>query len=443
MYREEYNKKRITAQDAAKMVQSKDWVDYGWCACHTRAFDKALAERADELADVKVRGGILMWMPEIFKIENPAGKFSWHSWHFSGLCRKLAEAGLGYYASIRYSELPRYYRENISPIDVAVCQVTPMDKHGYFNFSTSTSHQKAVFDVSHIKIVEVNASLPVCLGGFENVIHISEIDYIIEGENAPMALLPAAQPCETDAAVARLILEEIPSGACLQLGIGGMPNAVGAMIAQSDLKDLGVHTEMYVDAFVDMAMAKKINGSKKNIDKGRQSFAFAAGTEKTYEYLHNNPACMACPVDYTNDPCVVGQIDNFISINSCVEIDLFGQINSESAGLRHISGTGGQLDFVMGAYRSKGGKSFVCMSSTFEKQGSKKSRIVASLGSGSIVTDPRSTVQWVVTEHGKVNLKGMTSWERAQALIGIADPAFRDELIKQAESMKIWRRSNK
>jgi acyl-CoA hydrolase len=243
--------------------------------------------------------------------------------------------------------------------------------------------------------------------------------------------------------VARLILEEIPSGACLQLGIGGMPNAVGAMIAQSDLKDLGVHTEMYVDAFVDMAMAKKINGSKKNIDKGRQSFAFAAGTEKTYEYLHNNPACMACPVDYTNDPCVVGQIDNFISINSCVEIDLFGQINSESAGLRHISGTGGQLDFVMGAYRSKGGKSFVCMSSTFEKQGSKKSRIVASLGSGSIVTDPRSTVQWVVTEHGKVNLKGMTSWERAQALIGIADPAFRDELIKQAESMKIWRRSNK
>ena len=174
MYREEYNKKRITAKEAANLVGSGDWVDYGWCACHTRAFDKALAERADELTDIKVRGGILMWMPEIFKIDNPSGRFSWHSWHFSGLCRKLAEAGLGYYASIRYSELPRYYRENIRPIDVAVCQVTPMDKHGYFNFSTSTSHQKAVFDVSHIRIVEVNASLPVCLGGFENVIRSEE-----------------------------------------------------------------------------------------------------------------------------------------------------------------------------------------------------------------------------------------------------------------------------
>ena len=152
---------------------------------------------------------------------------------------------------------------------------------------------------------------------------------------------------------------------------------------------------------------------------------------------------MACPVDYTNDPCVVGQIDNFMSINNGVEIDLFGQVNSESAGYRHISGTGGQLDFVMGAYRSKGGKSFMCMSSTYGKAGEPKSRIIPTLNPGTIVTDSRSVVQWVVTEYGKVNLKGMTSWERAEKLIAIANPIFQDELIKAADSMRIWRKSNK
>ncbi len=247
-----------------------------------------------------------------------------------------------------------------------------------------------------------------------------------------------------DRAVAELIVPEIPNGACLQLGIGGMPNTIGAMIAQSDLKDLGVHTEMYVDAFVDIAKAGKITGARKNLDKGRQVYAFAAGTQKLYDYIDHNPEVLGAPVDYTNDVRVIAQLDNFISINNAIDLDLFGQVNAESAGIKHISGTGGQLDFVMGAYLSKGGKSFICMSSTVTgKDGSLKTRIVPTLTTGTITTDPRSTVQYLVTEYGMVNLKGITTWERAEKIISIAHPDFREQLIQDAEKMGIWRKSNR
>jgi len=223
-----------------------------------------------------------------------------------------------------------------------------------------------------------------------------------------------------------------------------MPNAVGSLIAQSDLKDLGVHTEMYVDAFVDITMAGKITGSQKSIDRGRQTFAFGAGTQKLYDFINDNPSCMSAPVSYTNDARTIAQIDNFVSINNAVNLDLFGQVNSESAGIKHISGAGGQLDFVLGAYLSKGGKGFICCSSSFtDKQGNLQSRILPTLDNGSIVTDARPNVHYVVTEYGKVCLKGLSSWQRAEALISIAHPKFRDELIEQADKMHLWRRSNK
>lgn len=440
---EEYKRKLISAADAAKLVKSGDWVDYGWCVAHSYAVDKALAERASELTDVKVRGGVTCWMPAIFQIENPGEHFTWNSWHCSGIDRKINDMGCGYYAPIRYSEVPRYYRENVEPIAVAICQVSPMDKHGYFNFGPSASHQIATFDVSKIKIVEVNENMPRCHGGSEVGIHVSQVDYIVEGPNPPMAQLGSAPPSEVDKKVAQLIVEEIPNGACLQLGIGGMPNAVGMMIAESDLKDLGVHTEMYVDAFVDISKAGKITGAKKSINRYRQAFAFGAGTQKLYDFINDNPEIMSTTVDYTNDPRTVGLLDNFISINNAVEIDLFGQISAESSGIKQISGTGGQLDFVMGAYYSKGGKSFICLSSTYGKTGEIKSRIVPTLSQGTITTDPRTTTHWVVTEYGKANLKGKSTWERAEAIIGLAHPDFRDDLIKEAEKMKIWRKSNK
>lgn len=444
-YKELYTKKLVTADEAAKVIKSGDWVDYGWAATTPVTVDKAIAKRMNELTDVNFRGGILMWVPEIFKIDNPADHLTWNSWHMGGIERKAVAQGFSFYSPIRYSELPRYYRDSLTPPDVAVFQVAPMDEHGYFNFGPSASHLAAACERAKTIIVEVNENMPRCLGGFEEGIHISKVDMIVEGENPAMAEMGGCGAAtEVDEAVAKLIVEEIPDGACLQLGIGGMPNAVGSLIAKSDLKDLGVHTEMYVDAFVDIARAGKINGSKKNIDKGRQTYAFAAGTKKLYDYLDNNPECMSAPVDYTNDIRSISALDNFMSINNAVNLDLFGQVNAESAGIKNISGAGGQLDFVLGAYLSKGGKSFICCSSTFTtKTGELKSRILPTLDPGSIVTDTRANIHYLVTEYGKVNLKGLSTWQKCESIISVAHPDFRDELIKNAEQMHIWKRSNK
>ena len=444
-FSQEYKEKLVSADEAVKIVKSGDWVDYGWCVATPEALDQALAKRTDELVDVKLRGGILLKTPAVFEREDAPEHFSWNSWHMGGIERKLIARGCAYYAPIRYSELPRYYRENINPANVAMFQVAPMDAHGFFNFGPSASHMMAVCETSAHIIVEVNENMPRCLGGFEEGIHISRVDHIVEGNNPPIGELGGgAAATEVDQAVARLIVDEIPNGACLQLGIGGMPNAVGSLIAESDLKDLGVHTEMYVDAFVDIARAGKITGSKKNIDRFRQTFAFGAGTKKMYDYLNENPEVMSAPVDYTNDIRQISALDNFISINNAVDVDLYGQVNAESAGTKQISGAGGQQDFVLGAYLSKGGKSFICVSSTYTtKTGELKSRIVPTLTPGSIVTDTRPNTHYLVTEYGKVCLKGLSAWERAEAIISIAHPQFRDELIKEAEKMHIWRRSQK
>ena len=443
-YQALYKEKLTTAGEAVKAVKSGDWVDYGWCTNHPVALDAALAARKDELYDVKVRGGVTMWMPEICKAEDAGEHFTWNAWHCSGVDRKIMAKGMGFFAPIRYSELPRYYRDNVE-VDVAMIQVTPMDAHGNFSYALAASHLADMLDKAKTIIVEVNQNMPWVYGLTGSEINIKDVDFVVEGGNSPIAQLGGGgEPSEVDKAVANLIVPEIPNGACLQLGIGGMPNAVGSMIAQSDLKDLGVHTEMYVDGFVDIALAGKITGRRKNLDKGRQVYAFAAGTQKLYDYVDRNPDVMAAPVDYTNDVRVLAQLDNFISINNAIDLDLFGQVNAESAGLKHISGTGGQLDFVMGAYLSNGGKSFSCLSSTVTgKDGSVKSRIVPTLTRGSIATDPRSCVQYLVTEYGMVNLKGLSTWERAAGIINIAHPDFREDLIAEAGKMGIWRSSNK
>jgi len=444
-YQELYNQKLTAAEEAVKVIKSGDWVDYTWASSYPVALDKALAARQNELFDVKVRGGVSMWMPEICKAEDAGEHFSWHSWHCSGVDRKIIGKGMGYFSPMRYSELPRFYREHLDPVDVVMMQTTPMDEHGNFNFGLNCSHLGDMLSRAKCIIVEVNENMPWVNGLTATEINIRDVAMVVEGDNPAIAQLPSGgEATEVDIAVANLVVPMIPDGACLQLGIGGMPNAIGAMIAQSDLKDLSVHTEMYVDAFVAMAEAGKITGRNKAIDKGRQVFAFAAGSRKLYDYINRNPEIMAAPVEYTNDVHVVSHIDNFISINNAIDMDLFGQVNAESAGTKHISGTGGQLDFAMGAYMSKGGKSFICMSSTvMGKDGVLKSRIVPTLTPGSIATDPRSCTHYIVTEYGAVNMKGLNTWQRAEAAISLAHPMFREELISQAEKMNIWRRSNK
>ena len=442
---EEYKQKLVSADEALQIVKSGDWDDYGWCTSTPDALEQALARRTDELKDVNVRGGILLKPLAIFEREDAGEHFTWNSWHMGGYERKLIKRGCSFYSPIRYSELPRYYRDSTTPDDVAMFQVAPMDSHGYFNFGPNASHLGAVCETSKKIIVEVNENMPRCHGGSEANVHISQVSYIVEGDNPAIGELGAGGPAtDVDKKVAELIVDQIPNGACLQLGIGGMPNAVGSLIAESDLKDLGVHTEMYVDAFVDIAKAGKITGAKKNIDRYRQAYGFGAGTKKMYDYLDENPELMSAPVSYTNDIKNIAALDNFISINNCVDLDLFGQISSESSGTKHISGAGGQLDFVLGAYMSNGGKSFICCSSTFtDKQGVVHSRIRPTLVEGSVVTDTRANTHYIVTEYGMVNVKGLSTWQKAEAIISVAHPDFRDELIKEAEKMHIWRRSNK
>ncbi|HML38471.1 MAG TPA: acetyl-CoA hydrolase/transferase C-terminal domain-containing protein [Bacillota bacterium] len=439
----EYGNKCVTADEAVKVIKDGDWVEFAWGASQAGLLGEAISRRKEELHDVNLRGGVLL-KPLPFIENDPEGEhFTWNSMHMGGYERKLAGKGMAYYLPIKYSELPRYIRENCST-DVVAIQVAPMDEYGYFSFGVSISHYAAAIDRAHTVIVEVNEDMPRVHGGYEHTIHISQVDYIVEGGHQGLPILPSAEPSEIDKQIANHVLSEIHDGACIQLGIGGMPNALGKMIAESDLKDLGVHTEMLVDSFVDMVEAGRVTGLKKNIDKGRMAYSFAAGSQKLYDFMKDNPSVAAYPVDYTNHPFIASQIDQLISINSAVEIDLSGQVCSETAGPRIISGAGGQLDFVEGAYNSKGGKSFICLPSTFkDKDGKLHSRIKGMMTLGSVITDTRAGVQYVVTEHGKVNLKGMSSWQRAEALISIAHPDFRDELIAEAKELKIWRKKNK
>jgi acyl-CoA hydrolase len=277
----------------------------------------------------------------------------------------------------------------------------------------------------------VTTGLPYVYGD-QNGVHASEVDYIIEGDHLPAAELPNPTPTEIDRAVARRIAAEIEDGACLQVGIGGMPNAVCTLLLESAVCDLGIHTEMLTDGIGELYKAGRVSGSRKVIDPGKVVFTFALGSSSLYAAANRNPDFLCAPVDYTNSPNIIMRNSRAISINNTTQIDLQGQAASESDGHRHISGTGGQLQFVRGAYASNGGKSFICLASTYERRGDRRSRIVLNLTQGNVVTTPRSDVMYVVTEYGMVNLKGKSVAERAKALISIAHPDFREELERQA-----------
>lgn len=443
MLMDEYRNKRVSAEVAVKVVHSRDWVEMGFGANMPRLLEAALANRKEELFDVKVRGGMLL-APLKMRELDPAGEhFTWHTYHLSGIERRYAQSGSAFYIPIKYSELPRYLRENLQT-DVAMFQSAPMDEHGYFNFGVTISHFAAAISKARTVIIEINEDMPRAHGGFDHAIHISQVDYVVEGGHRGVPFVPGSEPSLVDHQIADYLLPEIEDGSCLQLGIGSMPQALGKMIAQSDLKDLGVHSEMLADAYVDMYESGVVTNQRKQRDLGRMVYTLAMGTQKLYDFLHDNPAVAAYPVDYTNDLWIASQNDKLISINSALEIDLSGQVCSESVGPAIFSGSGGQLDFVEAAYHSKGGKSFICLPSTYtDKTGQIQSRIKPLMTHGSVITDTRTAVQYVVTEYGKINLKGLSTWQRAEQLISLAHPKFREDLITEAEKLKIWRRSSK
>ena len=441
---QEYKNKLVSADEAVKVVKSGDVVRYGEFVMNPFVLDAALAKRKDKLRDVTVTTTTNPLVPQIVKEDPERTSFTYVDVHFSGASRKLHDNGLCFYSPLAYHEAPSWYTGEHVICDVAMIKVGPMDKNGYFNFGPACSITPYFCDAAKIIIAEVNESIPRCLGGEREVIHISEIDCLVETDNKPLLKLPEIPVTDVDNTVADLIMKELVDGSCIQLGIGAMPNAIGAKIAESDLKDCGVHTEMLVDSYVDMYMAGKLTGKRKTLQKGKMTYTFAMGTDKLYNFLDNNPICNIFPVDYTNNPWVIAQNDNVMAINNALEVDLYGQVASESSGIRQISGTGGQFDFILGAYKSRGGKSFICLASTVKKSnGELVSRIKPTLASGTVVTVPRSITSYVVTEYGTTFIKGKSTYERAEALISVAHPNFRDQLIKEAEAMKIWRRSNK
>ena len=440
--RQEYRAKLRTPEQAVELVKSGDWVDYASNICFPQLLDAALAKRRDELQDVKIRGNLLFGPIQAVEVDPSRAHFIYNSWHCSGYERKLCDKNLCNFIPMIFRNLGWYYT-NFLTVNVAMMAVTPMDRHGYFNFSCATGIAKAIMDKADIVILEVNEHLPRILGGFDECIHISEVDCVVEGEHPPLPQFPIAEASEEDKKIASFIVPHIVDGATLQLGIGTMPNVVGGMISDSDLKDLGMHTELCGDAYLRMFEAGKLTNRRKTFQKDKGVTGLVFGSRELYDWVDQNPGVVVEPLSYVNDPAIIAKHDNMISINSCISVDLYGQICAESAGLRQISGTGGQLDYLTGAAMSKGGKAFICMTSSFvDKKGERHSRILPRFD-GDIVTDPRSQAFWIVTEYGAENLAGCSTWERAEKLVSLAHPDFRDELIRAADAQRIWRRSNK
>lgn len=440
--RQEYRAKLRTPEQAVELVKSGDWVDYASNICFPQLLDAALAKRRDELQDVKIRGNLLFGPIQAVEVDPSREHFIYNSWHCSGYERKLCDKNLCNFIPMIFRNLGWYYT-NFLTVNVAMMAVTPMDRHGYFNFSCATGIAKAIMDKADIVILEVNEHLPRILGGFDECIHISEVDCVVEGEHPPLPQFPIAEASEEDKKIASFIVPHIVDGATLQLGIGTMPNVVGGMISDSDLKDLGMHTELCGDAYLRMFEAGKLTNRRKTFQKDKGVTGLVFGSRELYDWVDQNPGVVVEPLSYVNDPGIIAKHDNMISINSCISVDLYGQICAESAGLRQISGTGGQLDYLTGAAMSKGGKAFICMTSSFvDKKGERHSRILPRFD-GDIVTDPRSQAFWIVTEYGAENLAGCSTWERAEKLVSLAHPDFLDELIRAADAQRIWHRSNK
>ena len=441
-YRALYREKLRTPEKAVKLVKDGDWVDYSQTCSFPQALDRALAARSGELRDVKIRNAVSM-LPVATVENDPGHSFTYNLWHCSGLDRKYIDQGRAYHTPMLFRHCGSYYRKGYAPVDVAMVTVAPMDEHGNFSFGLTNCAMQELLEAAKTIIVEVNPSMPVTRGLESGCIHIQDVDCVVECDR-PVPTVSSPPASELDRKIAAHILPFITSGATLQLGIGGIPNAIGTLIAESDVRDLGMHTELMSDGYLDLYRAGKITNRYKTLNRGKGIFSICNGSRALYDFLDHNEDILTAPMRYVNSPETIRQLDDFVSINGCIAVDLYGQVSSESSGTRQISGTGGQLDFITGALEAEHGRAFLTMHATFtDKTGTVHSRILPKFTEGDIITTPRTQAPCIVTEYGIAQLPGKTTWQRAEALIEIAHPDFREGLIRDAEEQKIWRRSNK
>ena len=432
-----YQSKLTTPDQAMVAIPSGSKLSIGMAMAEPPALLKALADRAGAggIEDLKVYyfeatriAGETILRYELNDRIHPYCMF------ISATERTLIKRGVEdggkviNYVPNNFHQTPRLLIDEIG-IDSFVCTVSPMDRHGYFSFGTGNDYSTKVARAAKRLIVEVNQNMP-RVNGAGAELHVSEVDVIVEN-NVPLLELPIRAPTPEDEVIGRTVAGLVPDGACLQMGVGALPNLVCAQL--KDRNDLGIHTEALNPGLVDLVRAGVVNNRRKAVDRGKTVFTFAMGQKAMYDFLNDNPAVESAPVDYVNDPHIIAQNDNVISINATIEIDLTGACNSEHMLGHQYSASGGQLDFVRGAYASKGGKSIIAAQSTAAK--GKVSRIVPRLEGP--VTTPRIDTHYIVTEFGAVNLKGLSSTERALRLIELAHPEFRDGLMASAKELHL------
>lgn len=426
-----YQSKLVTADEVAGRVQS------GWLMCmdagpaQADGIMAALCNRArqDSLTGVKVMMILDVYPFEFLTGDSLNGKINAVSWFSGGGCRKAVNAGIADFVPNYYRDIPGLIRTYYD-YDACCISVSPMDRHGFFSLGCTGSFSEAMIAKSKHIYVEVNENQPRALGNTQ--LHISQIEAVVENTHA-LPILPSPILDETSKTIGSIIAEQISDGACIQLGIGAIPDATGK--ALSTKHDLGIHTEMFTDSMVGLIECGAVNNSRKQLHRGKTVTTFTYGSQRIYDYVHDNPAFLILPVDYVNNPEIISQNDNFVSINSAIEVDIMGQVCAESVGTKHMSGTGGQVDYVRGAVQSKGGQSFIAIEST-AKNGT-ISKIVPTLAPGAAVTTSKNDVDCVVTEYGIARLRGRSLADRTKALIAIAHPNFRDQLTFEAKKRGI------
>ncbi len=422
-----YNSKKMSAADAVSRISSGDRVVVGHACGSPETLLKAMVENKQQYLGVELVHMVSMGSSEYCLPEN-SPHFIHNSLFAGATSRQAVNNGWGIFTPCHFSQIPRLFTQGILPVDVTLCMVSPPDEHGYCSFGISVDYTKPAAESSRLVIAEVTPHMPRTLG--DSFIHVKDIDCIVETDARPVTL-PKAKITPIDEAIGGYCAELIRDGDCLQLGIGAVPDSILGFLG--DKKDLGIHTEMFSDGVVDLVEAGNITCERKNLHKGKMVATFFMGTEKLYNFVHNNPLVEMFSVDYTNDPRVVAQNDNLVSVNSALQVDFTGQVVSDSIGYKQYSGTGGQVDFVRGACWSNGGRSILAFRSTAAR--GKISRIAAHIDEGASVTTLRADVHYIVTEHGVADLRGKSVSERAKALIAIAHPDFRGELRREYENV--------